>query len=69
MVLASLYAQESRANNDYIADVLNIKLKMKFGHLKSISSSGSSAGRKFGAELNLNRQVGATPGPKPLRLN
>lgn len=56
LVLASFYKTEADANAKYLAEVLNLKLKSAAPRTKR-AGDGYSAGKAFGSNISLNRQV------------
>jgi hypothetical protein len=69
MVLASLYDQEKTANNKYIQDEMNIKLTMKSSRLANHNTSGFNAGKEFGSNLNLSKQLGSDSKKANLKIS
>lgn len=57
LVLASLYAQELAANDQYVVAVMGVKLVTKPLNPKSKSTGGHEAGVAFGKKINLNKQI------------
>lgn len=62
LALTSIYEQEEKANLAHIAQDMGIELKTKSIKLAVKSASGSAAGREYGNNINLGKQItgGAT---------
>lgn len=58
LVLASIYDQEEKANLAHIAEEMGIKLRTKSIKLAVKDLGGMAAGREFGKNINLDRQIG-----------
>ena len=69
MVLASLYDQEKEANEKYIQDEIHIKLTKKSARLSNLNTNGFNAGKEFGNNLNLSKQLGTTKKSANLRIS
>lgn len=59
LVLASVYAIENKANEDYIARQMGLKLKMGNTRQRNTSADAHAAGVDFGSKVSLNTQIGS----------
>jgi hypothetical protein len=57
LVLASLYAAEHTANQNYINEKMGITLRKAPMRTRNTDSSGFAAGKAFGNKVGLNKQV------------
>lgn len=69
LVLASLYEQELKSNEQYIESQMGINLKAGRASLSNKNAQGARLGHEYGNNINLNRQItGNQSGEQPQLL-